>query len=109
MKKLSFYIILVVLFLCIMNVSSYAQSIDEMRENGTLLLVLAVSIFGGFYLFGVILVFVAGATERKLEGKKYKKSTRKRRTTPKPTATYSLPYAQSFISTKQLKRKKRRA
>ena len=109
MKKLPVSIMLVVVLLLVISTSTEAQSIEELRENGTLLLLFVASVFGAFYLFGIILLFATGATEKKLDSKKNKNlkptTTLKRKINP----NYSIPYAHSFISNRQLRPRKKRA
>jgi hypothetical protein len=89
--------------------TAHAQSVDEMRENGTLLLLFVFGVFSVFYVFCLMMVFLASATEKRLNGKKKKP---KNPTPPhkpddrilRPAAPYSIPEAQSFLTNNKPKR-----
>lgn len=66
MKKFFLFILVFVLLASTAN-----AGIDEMRENGTLLLMFVVGVFIVFFSFCLVVLIVASATEKKL-GRKNK-------------------------------------
>ena len=85
-----------------------AQTVEEMRENGTLLIAFVFAVFAGFYVFCIVLVFLAGGTEKKLSkgNQKNKSVSNTQSNTLRSPTPYSIPEAQSFLSNQQPKKNK---
>ena len=90
MKKALIILLCLMFFVNVANSQSLEDrnpeqtEFERLRESGALLVLFFFAVFGGFYLFCILLVLLAGATEKKINAtakskRKVKVNTNRRR------------------------------
>ena len=80
-----------------------AQTLEGMRENGTLLLLFIFGIFAGFYLLCVLVCILSGETEKRVSPKKEDEPDKPIGKKPWD-ADYTLPQARNYYPRKKTRK-----
>ena len=72
MKKYKAIMLIISIYLICFSIPCFASSVDEMREDGTLLVLFVVGVFVCLYMFGVMICLVAGEVVSKKNNKSNK-------------------------------------
>ena len=109
--KVMFFICLAITIIVAAIDCAEGSTFEQLRENGTLLLLVVFGIFGGFYLLCVAICLLAGEIEKRVGSNNRKKRQETHELTapdsPKTSydADYIMPRARNYSPRKKTRRK----